>query len=288
METEKLFDIREELKKLPDHPGVYIMHDDRDAIIYIGKAISLKNRVRQYFQTSRNKGPKIEKMVTHIDHFEYILTDSELEALVLECNLIKEHRPKYNTMLKDDKTYPYIKVTLGEAYPRVLFSRQMKKDKSKYYGPYTSAGAVKDTIELVQKLFQIRTCNRTLPRDIGKERPCLNYHIHQCQAPCQGYISKEDYRTQIRSAMELLNGNFNPVIRDLEEKMQAASEALEFEKAMEFRDLLTSVRQVAQKQKITSFDGEDRDILALAMDDRDAVVQVFFVREGRQIGRAHV
>lgn len=287
MGTEKLFDIQEELKKLPDHPGVYLMHDDRDAIIYIGKAISLRNRVRQYFQTSRNKGPKIEKMVTHIDHFEYILTDSELEALVLECNLIKEHRPKYNTMLKDDKTYPYIKVTLGEAYPRVLFSRLMKKDKSKYYGPYTSAGAVKDTIELVQKLFQIRTCNRTLPRDIGKERPCLNYHIHQCQAPCQGYISKEDYRLQIRGAMELLNGNFAPVIKDLEEKMKAASEALEFEKAMEYRDLLTSVRQVAQKQKITSFDGEDRDILALAMDDRDAVVQVFFVREGKLIGREH-
>lgn len=287
MGTEKLFDIQEELKKLPDHPGVYLMHDDRDAIIYIGKAISLRNRVRQYFQTSRNKGPKIEKMVTHIDHFEYILTDSELEALVLECNLIKEHRPKYNTMLKDDKTYPYIKVTLGEAYPRVLFSRLMKKDKSKYYGPYTSAGAVKDTIELVQKLFQIRTCNRTLPRDIGKERPCLNYHIHQCQAPCQGYISKEDYRLQIREAMELLNGNFAPVIKDLEEKMKAASEALEFEKAMEYRDLLTSVRQVAQKQKITSFDGEDRDILALAMDDRDAVVQVFFVREGKLIGREH-
>lgn len=287
MGTEKLFDIQEELKKLPDHPGVYLMHDDRDAIIYIGKAISLRNRVRQYFQTSRNKGPKIEKMVTHIDHFEYILTDSELEALVLECNLIKEHRPKYNTMLKDDKTYPYIKVTLGEAYPRVLFSRLMKKDKSKYYGPYTSAGAVKDTIELVQKLFQIRTCNRTLPRDIGKERPCLNYHIHQCQAPCQGYISKEDYRLQIRGAMELLNGNFAPVIKDLEEKMKAASETLEFEKAMEYRDLLTSVRQVAQKQKITSFDGEDRDILALAMDDRDAVVQVFFVREGKLIGREH-
>lgn len=287
MGTEKLFDIQEELKKLPDHPGVYLMHDDRDAIIYIGKAISLRNRVRQYFQTSRNKGPKIEKMVTHIDHFEYILTDSELEALVLECNLIKEHRPKYNTMLKDDKTYPYIKVTLGETYPRVLFSRLMKKDKSKYYGPYTSAGAVKDTIELVQKLFQIRTCNRTLPRDIGKERPCLNYHIHQCQAPCQGYISKEDYRLQIREAMELLNGNFAPVIKDLEEKMKAASEALEFEKAMEYRDLLTSVRQVAQKQKITSFDGEDRDILALAMDDRDAVVQVFFVREGKLIGREH-
>ena len=282
-----MFQIEEELKKLPGQPGVYIMHDAKDAIIYVGKAISLKNRVRQYFQTSRNKGPKIEKMVTHIDHFEYILTDSELEALVLECNLIKEHRPKYNTMLKDDKTYPYIKVTLGEAYPRVLFSRLMKKDKSKYYGPYTSAGAVKDTIELVQKLFQIRTCNRTLPRDIGKERPCLNYHIHQCQAPCQGYISKEDYRLQIREAMELLNGNFAPVIKDLEEKMKAASEALEFEKAMEYRDLLTSVRQVAQKQKITSFDGEDRDILALAMDDRDAVVQVFFVREGKLIGREH-
>ena len=287
MGTEKLFDIQEELKKLPDHPGVYIMHDDRDAIIYIGKAISLRNRVRQYFQTSRNKGPKIEKMVTHIDHFEYILTDSELEALVLECNLIKEHRPKYNTMLKDDKTYPYIKVTLGEAYPRVLFSRQMKKDKSKYYGPYTSAGAVKDTIELVQKLFQIRTCNRTLPRDIGKERPCLNYHIHQCQAPCQGYISKEDYRLQIRSAMELLNGNFTPVIKNLEEKMQAAAEALDFEKAIEYRELLNSVRAVAQKQKITSFDGEDRDVLALAMDDRDAVVQIFFVRGGRLIGREH-
>ena len=238
-----MFNIEEELKKLPAKPGVYLMHDKKDAIIYVGKAISLKNRVRQYFQSSRRVTPKIQQMISHIDHFEYILTDSELEALVLECNLIKEHRPKYNTMLKDDKTYPYIKVTLGEAYPRVLFSRLMKKDKSKYYGPYTSAGAVKDTIELVQKLFQIRTCNRTLPRDIGKERPCLNYHIHQCQAPCQGYISKEDYRLQIREAMELLNGNFAPVIKDLEEKMKAASEALEFEKAMEYRDLLTSVRQ---------------------------------------------
>ncbi len=263
------------------------MHDAQDAIIYIGKAISLKNRVRQYFQSSRNKGPKIEKMVTHIERFEYILTDSELEALVLECNLIKEHRPKYNTMLKDDKTYPYIKVTLGETYPRVLFSRQMKKDKSRYYGPYTSAGAVKDTIELIQKLYQLRTCSRVLPRDTGKERPCLNYHIHQCMAPCQAYISPEEYRERIRRAMDFLNGNFAPVLKELEEKMLQASAKLDFEKAVEYRDLLNSVRQIAQKQKITSSDGEDRDIIALAMDDRDAVVQVFFIRQGKLIGREH-
>lgn len=282
-----MFDIQEELKKLPDHPGVYIMHDARDVIIYIGKAVSLRNRVRQYFQTSRNKGPKIENMVTHIARFEYILTDSELEALVLECNLIKEHRPKYNTMLKDDKTYPYIKVTLGETYPRVLFSRQMKKDKSRYYGPYTSAGAVKDTIELIQKLYQLRTCNRVLPRDTGKERPCLNYHIHQCMAPCQGYISPEQYREQIRQATDFLNGKFSPILKELEEKMMAVSAELDFEKAAEYRDLLHSVKQIAQKQKITNFDGEDRDIIALAMDDRDAVVQVFFVRQGKLIGREH-
>ncbi len=215
-----MFDIQEELKKLPGKPGVYIMHDSKDAIIYVGKAVNLKNRVRQYFQSSRNKGPKIEKMVTHIRRFEYIITDSELEALVLECNLIKEHRPKYNTMLKDDKTYPYIKVTLGETYPRVLFSRQMKKDKSRYFGPYTSAGAVKDTIELLRKLYQLRTCNRSLPKDTGKERPCLNYHIHQCLAPCQGYITPEEYNKRIRKAMGFLNGDFQPVIRELEEKMK--------------------------------------------------------------------
>ena len=187
VETE-MFDIQEELKKLPAKPGVYIMHDEKDAIIYVGKAISLKNRVRQYFQSSRNKGPKIEQMVTRIRRFEYIVTDSELEAFVLECNLIKEHRPKYNTMLKDDKTYPYIKVTVGEEYPRILFSRTMKKDKSRYFGPYTSAGAVKDTIELMNKLFHLRVCSRNLPRDIGLERPCLNYHIKQCDAPCQGHL----------------------------------------------------------------------------------------------------
>jgi len=282
-----MFNIEEELKKLPSKPGVYLMHDEKDAIIYIGKAISLKNRVRQYFQSSRNKGVKIEQMVTHIARFEYIITDSELEALVLECNLIKEHRPKYNTMLMDDKTYPYIKVTVHEEYPRVLFSRQMKKDKSKYYGPYTSAAAVKDTIDLIRKLYKIRTCNRNLPKDMGKERPCLNYHIKQCNAPCQGYISKEEYGKNVALALEFLNGNYAPLIRELEEKMKAASDAMEFETAIEYRELCNSVKQIAQKQKITHSDMEDKDIIALASEGEDAVVQVFFIRDGRLIGRDH-
>lgn len=282
-----MFDIAEELKKLPDQPGVYIMHDARDAIIYIGKAVSLRKRVHQYFQPSHDEGLKKAQMVRQIARFEYIVTDSELEALVLECNLIKEHRPKYNTVLRDDKTYPYIKVTLGEDFPRVLFSRQQKKDKSRYFGPYTSAGAVKDTIELVNKIYQLRTCSRNLPRDIGKERPCLNYHIHQCQAPCQGYISKEEYRKRVDSVVEFLNGSYAPVIRSLEEKMNAASAGMEFEKAIEYRELLGSVKQIAQKQKITHNDGEDKDVIALAADDRDAVVQVFFVRDGKLIGRDH-
>ena len=282
-----MFDIQEELKKLPAKPGVYLMHDEKDEIIYVGKAISLKNRVRQYFQASRNKGPKIEQMVTKIARFEYIITDSELEALVLECNLIKEHRPKYNTMLMDDKTYPYIKVTVKEAYPRVLFSRQIKKDKSKYFGPYTSAGAVKDTIELIRKIYKLRTCNRNLPKDTGKERPCLNYHIKQCDAPCQGYISEEAYGEKVKKALEFLNGNFEPVLKELEEKMLEASENLEFEQAIEYRELLGSVKQIAQKQKISNSDGEDKDIIAMASDNEDAVVQVFFVREGRLIGRDH-
>ncbi len=282
-----MFDIQEELKKLPGKPGVYIMYDDKDSIIYVGKAISLKNRVRQYFQSSRNKGPKIEQMVTKIRRFEYIVTDSELEALVLECNLIKEHMPKYNTMLKDDKTYPFIKVTVGEAYPRVLFSRTMKKDKSRYFGPYTSAGAVKDTIDLIVKLYKLRTCSRNLPRDTGNERPCLSYHIKQCKAPCQGYISREEYARQVEQALEFLNGNYKPVLRMLEERMQEAAERLDFEAAIEQRELLNSVKQIAQKQKITASDGEDKDIIAVAADDRDAVVQVFFVRSGRLIGRDH-
>lgn len=281
------FNIQEELKKLPGKPGVYLMHDERDAIIYVGKAISLKNRVRQYFQSSRNKGAKIEQMVTHISRFEYIVTDSELEALVLECNLIKEHRPKYNTMLMDDKSYPFIKVTVNEPFPRVMLARQMKKDKAKYFGPYTSAGAVKDTIELIRKLYHIRSCNRSLPKDIGKERPCLNYHIHQCQAPCQGYISQEEYRKSIDEVVRFLNGHYDLVLKELEEKMMAASDSLEFEKAIEYRELLTSVQKVAQKQKITDTAGDDRDVIAMASEGEDAVVQVFFIRSGRLIGRDH-
>ena len=281
------FNIQEELKKLPGKPGVYLMHDEKDAIIYVGKAISLKNRIRQYFQSSRNKGAKIEQMVTHISRFEYIVTDSELEALVLECNLIKEHRPKYNTMLMDDKSYPFIKVTVNEPFPRVMLARQMKKDKAKYFGPYTSAGAVKDTIELIRKLYHIRSCNRSLPKDIGKERPCLNYHIHQCQAPCQGYISQEEYRKSIDEVVRFLNGHYDLVLKELEEKMMAASDSLEFEKAIEYRELLTSVQKVAQKQKITDTAGDDRDIIAMASEGEDAVVQVFFIRSGRLIGRDH-
>lgn len=281
------FNIQEELKKLPGKPGVYLMHDEKDAIIYVGKAISLKNRVRQYFQSSRNKGAKIEQMVTHISRFEYIVTDSELEALVLECNLIKEHRPKYNTMLMDDKTYPFIKVTVNEPFPRVMMARWMKKDKAKYFGPYTSAGAVKDTIELIRKLYHIRSCNRSLPKDIGKERPCLNYHIHQCYAPCQGYISREEYRKSIDEVVRFLNGNYDPILKELEEKMLDASENLEFEKAIEYRELLASVQKIAQKQKITDTAGDDRDIIAMASEGEDAVVQVFFIRGGRLIGRDH-
>ena len=282
-----MFLIEEELKKLPGKPGVYIMHGEKDEIIYVGKAVSLKNRVRQYFQSSRNKGAKIEQMVTHITRFEYIVTDSELEALVLECNLIKEHRPKYNTMLMDDKTYPFIKVTVNEPFPRVMMARRMKKDKAKYFGPYTSAGAVKDTIELIRKLYHIRSCNRSLPKDIGKERPCLNYHIHQCQAPCQGYVSQEEYRKAIDEVVRFLNGNYDPILKELEEKMMAASDNLEFEKAIEYRELLTSVQKIAQKQKITDTAGDDRDIIAMASEGEDAVVQVFFIRNGRLIGRDH-
>ena len=282
-----MFQIEEELKKLPARPGVYIMHDERDAIIYVGKAISLRNRVRQYFQSSRNKGVKIEQMVTHIARFEYIITDSELEALVLECNLIKEHRPKYNTMLMDDKAYPFIKVTVQEDFPRVLFARQMYKDKAKYYGPYTSAAAVKDTIDLIHKLYGIRTCNRQLPKMQGKERPCLNYHIHQCPAPCQGYISKEEYGESVKKALHFLNGNYAPILKELEEKMQQAAEEMEFEKAIEYRELLGSVKKIAQKQKITNSDMEDKDVIAMAKDREDAVVQVFFIRDGRLIGRDH-
>lgn len=280
-----MFHIDEELKKIPDKPGVYIMRDDRNNIIYVGKAVILKNRVKQYFQKSNNHSAKIKHMVSNIDHFEYIITDSEVEALVLENNLIKEHRPKYNTMLKDDKTYPYIKVTVNEAYPRVMIARRVKRDKAKYFGPYTSSGAIKDILDLLRKIYKIRTCNRNLPRDIGKQRPCLYYHMGQCDAPCQGFISEEDYKGNIDQVIEFLNGNFGPVVKMLEEKMQAASSNLDFENAGELRDLIRGVKQMANKQKITSTDLIDRDIVAFARDKDEAVVQTFFIRNGKLIGR---
>ena len=282
-----MFDIEEELKKLPAKTGVYIMHDEVDTILYVGKAVNLHNRVRSYFRKIHGRGPQIEKMVKQIARFEYIVTDSELEALVLENNLIKENSPKYNTLLKDDKTYPFIKVTVGEEFPRVLFSREMKKDRSRYFGPYTSAGAVKDTIELLNKLFKLRTCNRVLPRDIGEERPCLNHHIGQCLAPCQGYIDREEYRGRVDQALDFLGGNYNMILKDLEKKMQEASEELNFEEAIRYRDLFESVKSVAQRQKITHSDGEDKDIIAMAQDEQDAVIQVFFIRGGKLIGREH-
>ncbi len=282
-----MFQIEEELKKLPKSPGVYLMRDTADTILYVGKAVNLHNRVRSYFRPNIGRGPQIDKMVSLIDHFEYIVTDAELEALVLENNLIKEYSPKYNTLLKDDKTYPYIKVTMGEAYPRVLFSREMKKDKSRYFGPYTSAAAVKDTIELINKLYLLRTCRKKFPRDFGAERPCLNYHIGRCMAPCQGNISAEAYGRQLERALDFLNGNYQPILKELEDKMTEASENMEFEEAIGWRELMQSVRSVAQKQKITDTDGEDKDIIALAKDENDAVVQVFFVRGGKLIGREH-
>ena len=282
-----MFNIEEELKLLPEKPGVYIMRDKADNIIYVGKAIILKNRVRQYFQNSRNHTAKIKKMVENIDHFEYIVTDSELEALVLECNLIKEHRPRYNTMLMDDKSYPYIRVTSHEAYPRVLFAREMKRDKSKYFGPYTSTSAVKDILELLRKIYKIRTCNRNLPKDIGKERPCLYYYMGQCDAPCQGFISKEEYGANIDQAIQFLSGNYGLVVKLLEERMEEAAKKLEFEKAATVRDLLTSVRHIMNKQKITNTDQTDRDIIAFAKKEDEAVVQTFFIRGGKLIGRDH-
>lgn len=282
-----VFDIEEELKKLPAKPGVYLMHDKKDAIIYVGKAISLKNRVRQYFQSSRRVSPKIQQMISHIDHFEYIITDSEVEALVLENNLIKEHMPKYNTMLKDDKTYPFIRATVYEDFPRLIYSREQKRDRSRYFGPYTSPATAKNAIEMAQKIYHIRTCNRVLPRDAGKVRPCLNYHIKQCDAPCQGSISKEEYQENFKKAIKLLEGDYREVIKVLQEKMERASANMEFEDAAGYRDMIESVKKVEIRQKITDFGGVDRDIIALAMTNQEAVVQVFFVREGKLIGRDH-
>ncbi|MBR4708272.1 MAG: excinuclease ABC subunit UvrC [Pseudobutyrivibrio sp.] len=277
----------QDLSKLPDQPGVYLMHGSNDEIIYVGKALSLKNRVRQYFQPSHDEGLKKKQMVANIDYFEFIVTDSELEALILECNLIKEYRPKYNTMLRDDKTYPYIEVTITEMFPRVLFSRRLKKNGSKFFGPFTSAGAVHDTIELVQKLYKIRTCSQKLPENFGKNRPCLNYHIGQCLGPCQGNVTPEEYRKNVDKVIEFLNGDYADTIKDLKDKMLKASEAMDFEKAALYRDLIESVRVCAGRQKATALDGEDRDIIAMAKGREDAVVQVFFIRGGKMIGREH-
>ncbi len=282
-----MFDIEEELKKLPGKPGVYIMHDKQDAIIYVGKAISLKNRVRQYFQSSRGKSPKIQQMVANIAYFEYIVVDSEMEALVLECNLIKEHRPKYNTMLKDDKSYPYIKVTVNEKFPRVIYARRQKKDKAKYFGPYTSAGAVKETLEMLRKTYFYRSCSRALTGEKDTERPCLYYHIGQCKAPCQGYITEEEYRKNIEGILEFLNGNYGLLTKRLTAEMLEASERMEFEKAAEYRDLLNSVKKLTQQQKASDNEGSNRDIIAFATAEDEAVVQVFFVRDGKMIGREH-
>ena len=282
-----MFDIQEELKKLPTSPGVYLMHDEKDEIIYVGKAISLKNRVRQYFQTSRKRTAKIEQMVSRVKRFEYIITDSEVEALILECNLIKEHRPKYNTMLMDDKAYPFIRITVNEDFPRIMLARSMKKDSSKYFGPYPSATAVKDTIDLLAKIYKIGTCNRKLPKDMGQGRPCLNYQIGKCDAPCMGYISKEDYGKKVKETISFLNGNYKGVLEILTEKMEKAAELMEYEDAAKYRDLINSVKSVSIKQKITSDEYMDRDIIAYAMEGNDAVVQVFFVRNGKVLGREH-
>lgn len=279
------FDFEAEVAKLPDKPGVYLMHNAQDEIIYVGKALSLKKRVRQYFNGRYNEGIRKMQMIPLIAWFEYIVTDSELEALVLECNLIKEHRPKYNVLLRDDKTYPYIKVTLGEDFPRVFLSRKAAKDNAKYYGPFTSNTGVKDTIDVLQKLYHIRNCNRKLPERIGEERACLNYHMHQCDAPCQGFISKEEYAKNVEKAVYFLNGHYEDVLDELESKMYEASNAMEFEKAAEIRDLLSNVKEVTQKQKITTDLADQRDVIGLACSEFDAVVQLFFVRDGKLMGR---
>ncbi|MBP5607701.1 MAG: excinuclease ABC subunit UvrC [Lachnospiraceae bacterium] len=288
MSEEKEFNVKEELKKLPPRPGVYLMRDINDTIIYVGKAVNLSNRVRSYFRANIGRGPKIDRMVSLIARFEYIVTDSELEALVLENDLIKEHRPRYNTMLRDDKTYPYIKVTVNESYPRIYLSRLMKKDKARYFGPFTSAYSVRETIDLINKLYGLRDCNRVLPKDIGKERPCLNYHIGQCCGPCiKDKVSPEEYAGRLDKALRFLSGEYGPILKDLKQRMEEASEKMEFEEAARYRDLLEHVKSIAQKQKIEDMNQEDKDIVALARDEEDAVVQVFFVRAGRMVGREH-
>ena len=289
------FDIDEELNKLPKSPGVYMMHDKDDVIIYVGKAVILRNRVRSYFRASTKKSVKIQQMVKNIAWFEYVVTDSELEALVLENNLIKENQPKYNTMLKDDKTYPYIKVTLGDDFPRITMCRKVIKDNAKYFGPFTSGEAVRETIDLLRRVYKIRGCRMKIEDGIDNSvqdgssatKKCLYYHMGQCQAPCESLVSREEYAENIEKAVDFLNGDYKAVTGELTRKMQAASDAMEYEKAKEYRDLIESVRKVSEKQKITDTGDENRDIIAIAGDSESVIVQMFFVRGGKIIGREH-
>lgn len=282
------FHLKEELSKLPELPGVYLMHGPKDEIIYVGKAKILKNRVRQYFQTSYKKSAKIQQMVSLIERFEYIVVDSELEALILESNLIKEYKPRYNTLLKDDKNYPYIKVTTNELYPRIVSSRIRRNDKAKYFGPYASMGAVNEVIELLKKTFRIRDCAWKFTEETPRSRACLNYQIHKCDAPCTGQISRKEYLRKIDQCLDFLNGKYENIIQDLSKQMTDASEQLDFERAIELRDQISSIQAISDKQKITAYDEKDRDIIGMQRNGQDAVVQIFFIREGKIIGRDHV
>ncbi len=282
-----MFDIQEELKKLPHSPGVYLHHDARDEIIYIGKAKNLKNRVSQYFQSSRSRSPKIDKMVSQIAYFEYIVTDSEVEALILENNLIKENRPRYNTMLKDDKTYPYIKLTVSEAFPRLVLTRKIKKDKEKYYGPYPEVSSVREVIDLLNNVYHLKTCSRNLPRDIGKERPCLKHHIGRCDAPCAGKITEEEYALRIEAAKKFLEGNSKEILSYIKKNMKEASDAMEYEEAGKWKELMDAANTVSAHQKVEYSPGEDRDVLGLAVEGFEAIMQVFFIRGGKLLDREH-
>jgi excinuclease ABC, C subunit len=282
-----MFDIQEHLKTLPASPGVYIMKDKFGNVIYVGKAVSLKNRVRQYFQSSKNHSDKVRSMVKNIFSFEYIMTDSELEALILECNLIKKYKPKYNILLRDDKTYPYIKVTVNEDYPRVLKVRRILKDKAKYFGPYSNVSAVNDTIDIIRNIYPIRTCNIDMDKAIKSGmRPCLNYHIKKCIGPCTGMVSKKEYMDMIDEILLFLSGKEDKLVGVLEEKMKAASMVLDFEEAASYRDKIRSLKDVMEKQKISNVQNDsDQDVIAMANFDQEACVQVFFIRHGKVSGR---
>ncbi len=280
-----MFDILEELKRLPQKPGVYLMKDEAGHIIYVGKAVNLKNRVRQYFQSSRNQTAKTRSMVPHIREFEYIVTDSEMEALLLECNLIKKYHPYYNILLKDDKSYPYIKVTIQEDYPRIFLTRRLQKDKAKYYGPFTDVSAAKETVATLHRIFPIRKCKKVFPRDIGKERPCLNHDIGQCPAPCGGCVSKVEYQAYVRDAMDFLEGKHHAVMQRMEKEMQMAAERMEFERAAALRDKLVAVRHIAEKQKISNTGLGDADVIGFVCAHEECLVQVFFIRSGKMTGR---